>query len=221
MDVGSQTGTFAGSFDNRSVMAPLGLATESASDAALIEASGRRPERFAVVFDRHFTAIHRYLARRAGREVADDLASQCFTIAFERRGTFDASAGGARPWLYGIATNLLRDHWRAERRSAVTMIRVGNDSAGAVHPDPAARDEADPELGRALRSLEPAQLDVLLLYAWAELSYDEIALALGVQVGTVRSRLSRARARLREELEPAAADVSDTESERIRDERRA
>jgi RNA polymerase sigma-70 factor (ECF subfamily) len=202
-------------------MARLHLAPDSASDESLIVASAQRPDRFAVVFDRHFAAIHRYLARRAGREIADDLASQCFTIAFERRATFNAGAGSARPWLYGIATNLLRDHWRAEQRSAVAIIRLGNDRAGAVHADPADRDAADPALARALNSLESAQLDVLLLYAWAELSYDEIALALDVQVGTVRSRLSRARARVREqlELEAAPADVSETVSERIRDER--
>jgi RNA polymerase sigma-70 factor (ECF subfamily) len=197
-------------------MAQLGLVAESASDASLIAASVRSPERFAVVFDRHFTAIHRYLARRAGREVADDLASQCFTIAFERRGTFNPIAGGARPWLYGIATNLLRDHWRAEQRSSLTVIRLGNDRAAhGFAADPPARDEADPELGRALRALEPDQLDVLLLFAWAELSYDEIALALGIQVGTVRSRLSRARARVREELEAATAGSITTETERI------
>jgi RNA polymerase sigma-70 factor (ECF subfamily) len=195
-------------------MPQLGLVPESASDASLIAASAQRPERFAVVFDRHFSAIHRYLARRAGHEVADDLASQCFTIAFERRGTFNPIAGGARPWLYGIATNLLRDHWRSEQRSAVTVIRLGNDRAGGVEADPAARDEADPELGRALRALEPDQLDVLLLFAWAELSYEEIALALDVQVGTVRSRLSRARARVREELQAATAGSMTTETER-------
>lgn len=200
-------------------MARLGPVTDSASDATLIAASARRPEWFAVVFDRHFAAIHRYLARRAGGQIADDLASQCFTIAFERRATFNATASDARPWLYGIATNLLRDHWRAEQRLTGTVIRLGNDRAGAVQPDPADRADADPELGRALRSLESSQRDVLLLYAWAELSYDEIALALDVQVGTVRSRLSRARARIREQLEPATADV--TRIERITDERRA
>ena len=167
------------------------------------------------MFDRHFTSIHHYLARRAGREVADDLASQCFTVAFARRGSFDATSVDARPWLYGIATNLLRDHWRAQRRSAVTVVRLSSDREGVVQPDPAARDDSDPDLARALRSLDSTQLDVLLLYAWAELSYEEIATAVGVPVGTVRSRLARARARVRAELK------IDTDTERISNERRA
>jgi RNA polymerase sigma-70 factor (ECF subfamily) len=190
-------------------------ALDITSDASAIRASRRRPEQFAVVFDRHFAAIHRYLARRAGREIADDLASLCFTVAFERRLTFDTSADDARPWLYGIATNLLRDHWRAERRSAATVIRLSRDRGAAALSDPATTDDRDPELARALRSLDPAQRDVLLLYAWAELSYEEISAALDVPVGTVRSRLARARARVREELK------MDTNTERIGNERRA
>ena len=190
-------------------MTPPGPALHSATDASLIAASVRRPERFATVFDRHFKSIHHYLARRAGRDLADDLASQCFTVAFARRGSFDGTAVDARPWLYGIATNLLRDHWRERRRSVVTVVRLTGDRSRVAQPDPAARDHTDPELARALRSLDSSQLDVLLLYAWAELSYEEIAVALGVPVGTVRSRLARARARVRAELN------MDTDTERI------
>ena len=194
-------------------LSPLEMFT---SDASAIRASRRRPEQFAVVFDRHFAAIHHYLARRAGREVADDLASLCFTVAFERRLTFDTTAQDARPWLYGIATNLLRDHWRSERRSTATVIRLSHDRAHPADADPAVRDDGDPELGRALRQLDAGQRDVLLLYAWAELSYEEISAALDVPLGTVRSRLARARTRVRADLK------MDTDTERIgSNERRA
>src|SRR5271167_757563 len=85
-------------------------------DAALIARSLTVPEAFAGVFDRHFDAVHRYLARRVGRERADDLASQTFTVAFERRASFRPGEAGAPPWLLGIATNLLRNHRRSEQR---------------------------------------------------------------------------------------------------------
>jgi RNA polymerase sigma-70 factor (ECF subfamily) len=179
----------------------------------------RQPERFALVFDRHFVAVHRYLARRVGRELADDLASLCFTVAFERRSTFDPRFGGARPWLYGIATNLLREHWRAEQRSLVTVAQL------SLERDHSDRDViaggGDAELATALGELEPDQRDVLLLYAWEELSYEEISAALGVPLGTVRSRLARARARVRVALEPPSRELSVVQTERTSRERRA
>jgi RNA polymerase sigma-70 factor (ECF subfamily) len=196
-------------------------ALRAPSDASLIAASAASPECFSLLFDRHFVAIHRYLARRVGREAADDLASLCFTVAFERRGSFNDRFGDARPWLYGIATNLLREHWRSEERSLTTIVRLRRDRAGGEHdggsPDPG----GDHDLGRALAALEPEQRDVLLLYAWAELSYGEIAVALGVPLGTVRSRLARARERVRAELELPRAEMNKSETERIGHARRA
>jgi RNA polymerase sigma-70 factor (ECF subfamily) len=185
----------------------------------LIAASIERPGVFASVFDRHFPAVHGYLARRAGREPADDLASLCFTVAFERRSTFDPRVEQALPWLLGIATNLLRDHWRSEQRFLEILARLDP-------PPEAASDEVtngvwsagDPALAQALAGLEAAQRDVLVLYAWAELTYDEIAMALSVPVGTVRSRLARARSRLRVEL---ARSGRTEHPKRRSDERRA
>jgi RNA polymerase sigma-70 factor (ECF subfamily) len=155
--------------------------------------SVRRPELFAAVFDRQFLTVHRYIARRVGRELADDLASQCFTVAFERRASFDPGRGNERAWLLGIATNLLRDHWRAEQRLLETVARLSLERLN-LPPEP------DSELARALAQLEPDQRDVLFLHAWADLTYEEIARALGIPLGTVRSRLARARSRLRAEL---------------------
>ena len=78
---------------------------------------------FAVIFDRHFVAIHRYLVRRIGTPVADDLAGDVFRVAFERRHDFDLSSESARPWLYGIATNLLRSERRSESRKLRALQR--------------------------------------------------------------------------------------------------
>jgi RNA polymerase sigma-70 factor (ECF subfamily) len=170
----------------------------ASSDAQLIARSLATPEAFGGLFDRHFTAVHRYLARRIGREHADDLASQTFTVAFERRATFRPGGVGARPWLLGIATNLLRNDRRSEQRLLETLAILSADAEAAGIDGPAG--ETDCELAAALSGLDGDQRDVLLLYAWAELSYEEIADSLAIPVGTVRSRLSRARSELRSQL---------------------
>jgi RNA polymerase sigma-70 factor (ECF subfamily) len=155
------------------------------------------PSAFGVIFDRHFNAVHAYLARRVGRDVADDLAASTFTVAFERRGSFRREATTARPWLFGIATNLLRNARRAEQRAIESLARIRPclSEVGDEHG------ESAPGLGDALAGLDSGQRDVMLLYAWEELSYEEIAAALHVPVGTVRSRLARARAHLRAALD--------------------
>jgi RNA polymerase sigma-70 factor (ECF subfamily) len=181
------------------------LMTDHRSDGAAIASSLERPERFATVFDRHYPAVHRYLARRAGAEHADDLASSTFVVAFERRRTFRTESASALPWLLGIATNVLHDRRRRERRELGTLERLR-----AEHPTlprGSTRDEAlrhdERRLAEALADLDVAQRDVLLLYAWGELSYEEIAESIDVPLGTVRSRLARARAHLRSHLEAA------------------
>jgi RNA polymerase sigma-70 factor (ECF subfamily) len=167
------------------------------SDASVIAASLLRPETFAAIFDRHFEAIHAYLARRAGAVAADDLASLTFTVAFERRSAFRAGADSARPWLFGIATNLLRNEWRSGRREleAIARLHPRADDDGRL---PAAHDGVD--LMALLAGLDGDQRDVLLLFAWAELTYEEIASSLGIPVGTVRSRLARARVHVRSNM---------------------
>jgi RNA polymerase sigma-70 factor (ECF subfamily) len=147
--------------------------------------------------------VHAYLARRVGAGRADDLAAATFTVAFERRGAFRETATSARPWLFGIATNLLRNEWRAEQRALEALARLvpaAVDPAGIGGGDHAGPGSTDGTLlGLGLAELDADQRDVLL-YAWEGLSYEEIAASLGVPIGTVRSRLARARARLRSRL---------------------
>jgi len=161
------------------------------TDADAIRASMTEPEAFAAVFDRHFDAVHAYAHRRVGPSLADEIASETFTRAFDHRSRYDASREDARPWLLGISANLLRRHWRAEKRRLNAYAR----SAG--RPDASLAEPVAAELASALESLPRREREPLLLLAWADLGYEEIAVALGIPVGTVRSRISRARARLR------------------------
>ena len=173
------------------------------SDGDCLARSLRDPRAFAVIFDRHFAAVHRYLHRRAGRDLADELAAETFALAFERRASCRAS-GSVLPWLYGIATNLLRHGRRAERRQLRAYGRSAVDRWAAYEDDEAAArvdgSALDARLARALAAMRPRERDALLLYALADLSYEEVALALDVPLGTVRTWLHRARETARREL---------------------
>lgn len=179
-------------------------------DAAIVAASLADPQAFAALFERHFAAIHRWLHRRVGAPLAEDLAAETFTRAFDRRASFDATLAAAghhaaRPWLFGIAAHLVHDHRRTELRRLRALAR-------AERWEPVAPQEADravaradaaalgPAVAAALAGLRAPERDVLLLVAWAGLEYDEVATATGVPIGTVRSRLHRARRRLRDAL---------------------
>lgn len=169
------------------------------TDAELIERSLVDREAFVGVFDRHFSVIHRYLRVRVGEVEADDLAAETFEIAFRRRPSFDTLRADARPWLFGIATRLVKEHRRRHRRADVALRRlVARGDVGGVVDD-AASDQVH-ELRTALASVREEDRDLLFLVACVGLSYEECAAALGLPVGTVRSRLSRARARLRDQL---------------------
>jgi RNA polymerase sigma factor (sigma-70 family) len=173
------------------------------TDAWAIEKSLADPAAFVSVFERHFALLHRYLQVRAGESSADDLAAQTFEIAFRRRADYDTKRSDARPWLFGIALNLLRDARRHERRQQHALERIGPLEADYD----SSLEQVDARAGagavrRALAEVPEEDRDLLLLHACADLSYDECALALGVPVGTVRSRLHRLRARLRKRLEP-------------------
>lgn len=182
---------------------------DTASDASVIERSWDEPDAFAVLFDRYADDIHRYAARRLGTEAADDLMAETFVIAFQRRRRYDLSRPQARPWLYGIVTNLVGEHRRAEARRLRALSRVASTAPGEggggepMAERVAARVSAESARGAlagALAKLPARYRDVLLVIAWGDLDYAEAAEALGVPVGTVRSRLHRARSRLREAL---------------------
>lgn len=178
------------------------------TDAELLAAPD--PEAFAGLFDRHARTVHRYLARRAGVAAAEDLLAQTFLVAFETRHRYDATRADALPWLYGIATNVLRRARRDEVRLYRALARTGLDpdvacpaDGVAERLDARARTAA---LAGALDGLSAGDRDVLLLVAWGGLGQDEVARALDLPVGTVKSRLHRARARLR----AAATDHQET-----------
>lgn len=158
---------------------------------------------FGRLFDVHAQPLHRYLARRVGRDVANDLVSETFLVALNQRDSYDPERGAVRPWLYGIATNLLHRHTRTEVRALRAHARSaaraagaesGHDSRVAARVDAAA---LAAQLARALAKLSEGDRDVLLLTSWAGLDSPEIADALGIPVGTVRSRLHRVRRTLR------------------------
>jgi RNA polymerase sigma factor (sigma-70 family) len=177
------------------------------TDGELIAASLSDPGAFARVFDRHFDTVHRFVRRRIGSTVAQDVAAETFLQAFESRKRFDTSRPDALPWLFGIAINLLRHHLRDEERQLRAYARTGVDP---IATDERADERLDaqaegPALAAALADLRAEERDVLLLHAWADLDYAAVAEALDVPVGTVRSRLSRARDHVRAHLTPTVS----------------
>lgn len=183
--------------------------TTHQNDAAVIEASRSDPERFAVIFGRYFGDIHQYLARRAGVRVADDLAAEVFLAAFSQRQRYDMSRDSARPWLFGIATNLIGAHRRREARYYRALSRAVAEPDWQADEDGTAdrlsAQATRPALAAALARLAPGDRDVLLLVALADLPYPEVAQALDIPYGTVCSRLNRARRKLRDALGSEAA----------------
>jgi RNA polymerase sigma factor (sigma-70 family) len=171
------------------------------TDAELMAESLVDVRRFGEIFDRHAHEIFRFLGRRIGPDDAGDLLSDVFLAAFEARARYDRDRPSALPWLYGIASNLLSKHYRHRASELRVLERL------LVQNDP--RDHADTVTGwvdaqvqlramaKLLEELPANERDTLLLYAWEDLSYSEIAAALGVPTGTVRSRLNRVRQRLR------------------------
>jgi RNA polymerase sigma-70 factor (ECF subfamily) len=178
-----------------------------ASDADVIASSIRVPEEFRAIFDRHAADVHHFVARRAGRQAADDVLSDVFVIAFDRRGRFDPASASALPWLYGIALNAMRRGWR----TAATQHRIADRAAHEVVDMRTSHEEHTVDridaanrwnaLRPVLDELAHGDRQALLLYAWEELSYAQIAVVLEVPVGTVRSRIHRARAHVRARID--------------------
>jgi RNA polymerase sigma factor (sigma-70 family) len=180
------------------------LPGQEATDAAIIEQSWRDAERFAAVFDRYYAQIHGYALRRLGRSLADDVAAETFLVAFAQRKRYDVTRPDARPWLYGITSNLISRYHRAEARRYRALARAGADEVSEGHADlVTGRLDAQAfrrPLAAALAAISDSDRDALLLVAWAELTSEEAGEALGIPAGTVRSRLHRARKRIRAAL---------------------
>ncbi len=158
---------------------------------------------FGELYARHVRAVQSYcLWRTADRQSAEDATATVFLEVWRKRESLVLSGDSATPLLLGIATNVLRQQWRSRRRHRDALERVRG--AGAQLPsdletDAVARLDAIRQLkaaGAEIRALPRRERDVLALIAWGELSYEETAAALGIPIGTVRSRLARARARL-------------------------
>lgn len=176
------------------------------SDEAVVKLSRRTPERFGEIYDRYVGEIHAYLGRRLDRQAADDLTAEVFLAAFRKRETFDPERGRVRPWLYGFAGNVIALHRRTEaRRLAALQRRAGaDDDREHGHEERVVTRvdavSAQGRLAAELRALPDGDRDVLLLSALGELSHEEVAQALDIPYGTVGSRLSRVRRKLRAAL---------------------
>ncbi|MFF2777364.1 RNA polymerase sigma factor [Streptomyces sp. NPDC058052] len=157
---------------------------------------------FAEIFDAHARTVHAYAVRLTGDwAAADDIMSLTFLEAWKRRGKLRDEVGDVRAWLLGVATNVSRNTARAARRHRAAMARLPPPEPLPDVSDGVVRQLHDTArlaaVTRAVRRLKRGDREVLGLVVWSELGYAEASAALGVPVGTVRSRLSRARQRLR------------------------
>jgi RNA polymerase sigma factor (sigma-70 family) len=178
------------------------------SDAAVIAASVRDVEQFGVLYDR-------YAFRRLGAEGAEEVVAETFSVAFGQRHRYDPARADARPWLFGILTREIAQRRRAEDIRYRALLRSRPDGP-VPGPEERVADGVTAQAARgpllaALSTVKPADRDVLLLIAWGDLSYAEVADALDIPVGTVRSRLSRARRIVRAAL--GGTDPTDVNEE--------
>lgn len=170
----------------------------------MIARSLNEPDMFGEIFTRHHDTIHRYVARRAGAEQAPDLTTEVFVRAFRLRDGYDTNRSSARPWLYGIATNIIGDNIRSTRRRQrlhLAMAGLGEfdhaDDADRI-VDRVDAEQAGRQINQALSRLSEGDRNAIVLYAVEELTYQQISEALGIPIGTIRSRIFRARSILRE-----------------------
>lgn len=176
------------------------------SDSELIVASLADPRCFGVIFERHFSAVFGFVAASTTVDKAEDIASEVFLRAFRQRGRYKPEYASAKPWLFGIAANLIADHYRTHARQNRAYRRVFARDTGDTGFEDIAVDRIDAEalsplLQNAMGLLRSRERAIVTLFVLENMSYTEIAAALEIPVGTVRSRLSRARLRLRNLIE--------------------
>jgi RNA polymerase sigma factor (sigma-70 family) len=162
-------------------------------------------EAFSLLYDRYARAVYNHAFRLTGNwATAEEVVSLTFLEAWRLRGRVEPGGESLRPWLLGIAVNVTRNITRAARRHQAALSRlprppfvpdIADEVAGRVDDEARLRD-----VGQAMSRLRRDEREVLVLCVWGELDYADAARALGVPVGTVRSRLSRARSKLRDLL---------------------
>jgi len=183
----------------------------SRSQAEIVESSLARPDEFGEIFSLHWVAVFRFCDRRVGEGHAEELASEVFRIAFENRHRYDPTiSGSCLPWLYGIASNLvLKDRRRFARHLNAIERFASMNPPGLEYPehDAVTRVDALPTwmvVKEALVGLDPTSVQMLLLVAWEDMTYAEVAEAFSVPIGTVRSRIHRVRSQLKSTLGSAS-----------------
>jgi len=182
------------------------------TDAEIFQRSIRDPDAFREIFDRHASAVHAYARRRIGMTAGEEILAQTFLTAFEKRARFDLSYDSARPWLLGIATNIIRHHLREEREHLRALGKMFRERPEEPVDDVARLDaqRMTPRLIAALLALSEDDRETFLLLAIGQLTYEEVSSALRIPIGTVRSRIHRARIRLRERV-PGRTAMTDGE----------
>jgi RNA polymerase sigma-70 factor (ECF subfamily) len=181
------------------------------SDAVVIRRSLTEPQAFEAIFDRHFGAVHRFAVGRVGQQDAADVLAETFARAFDRRHRFRTDRESALPWLFGIAVNVCRERTRRDDRGHRATTRMATRTEMTTEAfENAVTNRIDaerlrPDLLAALRELTDDEYALLMLAGESDLSYQEMADTLGIPIGTVRSRLARARRRVRTSMEAAAA----------------
>jgi RNA polymerase sigma factor (sigma-70 family) len=182
----------------------LARVQDDGPDAVIVRESLADPELFAILVRRHAPALQRYVTRRIGAGAAEDVVAETFLVAFRQRAGYADDGRDCLPWLYGIATRLAHRHWRSESAQLRLLARTGTDPVTEPFTErvdaTVCATAMKPRLAGALARLPANQRDALLMYAWAGLSYEQIATATGAPLGTVQSRISRARHRLRRQL---------------------
>lgn len=168
------------------------------TDGEIIRGSVREASAFAELFERHAQPVHAYAYRRVGADAADDIVSETFLIAFRKRRTFRRDADSARPWLFGIATKVMHRHRESEARHMRALIEALDRDVETTTTTDRLVDRLDAQsdlrrIAPLIAALAARDRDALLLYAWGDLGYEEIAVALAIPVGTVKSRLNRVR----------------------------
>lgn len=172
--------------------------TSDPDDAELIARSLDGDEdAFVEVVRRHEAAVGAYLARRVGRELAEDLLGEVWVAALTSRATYDAAFPDAGPWLFGVAHNTLRRYWRS--RPAEEPVGDVTDMASGWDPWAAVDNRVDAKsvLLHALALLGPRQREILTLVAWEDLTVADAGRVLGLPPGTARRYLHEARMALR------------------------